>query len=160
MNTLEKSLKMFVRDVLELPEAQIKSGRDNAVQSNFETDYIVVDDLAPSERIAGSLDFDGVTEVQTISNVYMTTFTIDFYGANAYDYCNRFVLLARSQKAYALKKVLGIGIYQVSSIQDLKKLTGQQYGNRYQVTIKVEDCRAVDVDTLRIDEAKIETTTS
>lgn len=159
-NTLEKNIKIFIRDLLELPETQIKSGRDNAVQTDFNIDFIVVDDLAPSERISGSLDYDGDAEVQTISNNYMTTFTIDFYGNNAYDNVNRFVLLARSQSAYESKKVLGIGIYQVSSIQDLKKLTGQQYGNRYQVTIKVEDCRAVDVDTLRIDEAQIETITS
>lgn len=159
-DALEKKLKIFIRDLLSMPEAQIKSGRDNAVQSNFNTDFVVVDDLAPSERIAGSLGYDGVAEVQTISNVYRTTFTIDFYGDNAYDNCNRFVLLARSQSAYESKKVLGIGIYQVSSIQDLKKLTGQQYGNRYQVTINVEDCRSVDVDTLRIDEAQIETITS
>lgn len=159
MNALDKSLMMFIRDLLTVPEEQIKDGRTNAIQDDFNTDYIVVDALAPSERVAGNLSYNGTTERQTISNTYKTDYTVDFYGDNAYDNCNNFVLLARSQRAYELKRDLGIGIYQVSSIQDLKKLTGQQYGNRYQVTIKIEDCRSVDVDTLRIDEAQIEVTT-
>ena len=153
---IEKKLKLFIRDLLNLPEDQILSGRTNRDQSNFNTDYVVVDDLAPSDRISGGLKFDGVSEVQSISNVYITTFTVDFYGDNAYDNSNNFVLLARSQQAYELKKNLGIGIYQVSSIQNVKKLTGQQYGNRYQVTIRVEDSRSVNVDTLRIDTAQFE----
>lgn len=159
INPLDKKLMMFIRDLLSIPESQIKDGRTNAVQDNFETNYIVVDSLAPSERVAGNLSYDGVEEVQTISNLYKTDYTVDFYGDDAYDNCNQFVLLARSQAAYELKRDLGIGIYQVSSIQDLKKLTGQQYGNRYQVAIKVEDSRSIEVDTLRIDEAQIEVTT-
>ena len=157
--SLDKKLKLFIRDLMVMPESAIKDGRDNEVQKNFDIDYIVVDSIAPSQRIAGNLSFDGVEEVQNISNTYMTDYTVDFYGTNAYDKCNEFVLKARSQTAYELKRVLGIGIYQVSSIQDLKKLTGQQYGNRFQVALKVEDCRAVDIDTLRIDEAQIEVLT-
>lgn len=159
MTSVEEKLRYFVGLLMDMDKKYVVRGRENNFQEDYETDYVVVDDLAPSERISGSLDFDGDAEVQTISNNYITTFTIDFYGTNAYDKSNEFVLMARSQKAYELKKVLGIGVYQVSSIQDLKKLTGQQYGNRYQVTLKVEDSRAVEVDTLRIDEAQIETIT-
>lgn len=159
-NPLNVKLKIFIRDVLSLPESQILSGRNNKVQEDFDTDYVVVDELAPSERVAGNITFDGQSEVQNIANNYITTFTVDFYGNNAYDNCNNFILLARSQAAYELKKNLDIAIYQVSSMQDLKKLTGQQYGNRYQATFKVEDCRSVNVNTLRIDEAQIETITS
>ena len=160
MTTVDKKLRYFVGLLLDMDKEEIVHGRVNVDQDNFNKDIIAIDDLAPSERVSGGMSFDGDTEVQNIANVYITTFTIDFYGDNAYDNCNTFVLLARSQKAYELKKDLGIGIYQVSSIQDLKKLTGQQYGNRYQITLKVEDSRAVDVDTLRIDEAQIETITS
>lgn len=160
MITVDEKLRYFIGLLMDLPKEQVVHGRINITQDNFKTDYVVVDDVAPSERVSGGMTFDGDTEVQNIANVYMTTFTIDFYGDNAYDNGNNFVLLARSQKAYELKRDLGIGIYQVSSIQDLKKLTGQQYGNRFQITLKVEDSRAVDVDTLRIDEAQIETITS
>jgi len=158
-NILERKIKMFIRDLMGMNEASILSGRDNNSQNDFNTDLIVVDDLSPSQRLAGSLGFDGDSEVQTISNTYITSYTIDFYGDNAYSKANDFALLVRSQQAYELKKSLGIGIYQVSSIQDLKKLTGQQYSNRYQVTIKIEDTRKIDIDTLRIDEAQIEVTT-
>jgi len=153
----------FIRDVLEHPENLIYSGRCNKVQEDFETDYIVVDDLAASQRVSGNItcavDPDTGAEVQNIANVYITTFTIDFYGENAYDNANRFVLLARSQQAYELKKSLGIGVYQVSSIQDLKKLAGQQFGNRWQVTLKVEDSRSVNVETLTIEKLNITTIT-
>ena len=130
-NALDKKLMIFVRDMMRIitpdfPEKQIFSGRCNEVQNDFNTDYIVVDDLAPSERISGQITYDGDAEVQTITNSYITTFTIDFYGDNAYDNINKFILLARSQAAYELKIVLGIGIYQVSTIQDLKKLTAVQ----------------------------------
>lgn len=159
MISVDEKLRYFVGLLMDMDKQFVVKGRENKFQEDYKTDYVVVDDLAPSERISGSLDFDGDAEVQKISNNYITTFTIDFYGTSAYDKSNEFVLMARSQKAYELKKVLGIGIYQVSSIQDLKKLTGQQYGNRYQVTLKVEDSRAVEIDTLRIDEAQIETIT-
>lgn len=148
---LNTKLKIFIRDLMGLPESQILSGRVNDNQDDFETDYIVVDSLASVQRITGNIDYDGVNEVQKITNNYITTFTLDFYGNNAYQYSNDFACLIRSQQAYELKKDLQIAVYQVSTIQDLKRLTGQQYGNRYQVSVKVQDYKSVNIDTLRID---------
>lgn len=153
---LEVKIRILIRDLLGLSESQILSGRSDSFQDDYNIDYVVVDDLVASQRVTSGYKYDGENEIETIASNYITTFTIDFYGDNAYNNCNRFALLTRSQQAYELKKTLGITFYQVSTIQDLKKLTGQQHGNRYQATFKVEDCRSVDVNTLRIDEGQFE----
>lgn len=156
---LEVKVRILIRDLIGLPEKQILSGRSDKFQDDYNTDYVVVDDLIASQRITSDYNYDGVNEIETIGSKFVTTFTIDFYGDNAYNNCNRFALLSRSQQAYELKKQLGITFYQVSTIQDLKKLVGQQHGNRYQSTFKVHDCRSVSIDTLRIDEAQFTTLT-
>ena len=151
---LEIKIKIIVRDLLGLPESQILSGRNDKFQDDYNIDYVVVDDLVSSQRLTSGYKYDGDNEIETISSNFITTFTVDFYGDNAYNNCNRFCLLTRGQQAYELKKSLGITLYQVSTIQDLQKLTGQQYGNRYQATFRVHDSRAVDISTLRIDEGQ------
>jgi type II secretory pathway component PulL len=51
---------------------------------------------------------------------------------------------------------LGLGVYQASGLTDVKMLTGQQYGERQELTLNVRYATAADVDTLRIDTAELE----
>ena len=44
-------------------------------------------------------------------------------------------------------------MYQASGLTDVKMLTGQQYGERQELTLNVRYATTADVDTLRIDTA-------
>lgn len=132
-------------------DTNIMIGRENFPQNDFKTDYVVIDQLGDSVRDSSGEKFNGATEIMSYDAVFKTTVTIDFMGDNAHERANRLWGLLRSQNAFDKKYALGIGVYQVSSIADIKQLTGQQYGNRVQMSVVVQDCRKVDIETLRID---------
>jgi len=48
---------------------------------------------------------------------------------------------------------LEIGVFQASGLTDVKMLTGQQYGERQELTLNVRYATSANVDTLRIDTA-------
>lgn len=153
MNPLVKKFALLVRDLMAKPESEILIGRLNANQEDFETSYIAIDQLGASVRIAGSDQYDGSEDVEVMSydSLWRTELTVEFYGVDAYTNADWLAGLLRSQDAFDKKYALGIGVFQVSSIADIKQLTGQQYGNRLQMSVTVQDSRRVDVDTLRID---------
>ena len=82
--------------------------------------------------------------------------TLSFYGPNAWTTATQFGLLIQSQKALELQESLGLGVYQVSTITDVKILAGMTYGERQDMTLSVRFAVAVDVATMRIDTAQIE----
>ena len=82
--------------------------------------------------------------------------TLSFYGPNAWTTATQFGLLIQSQKALELQESLGLGVYQVSTITDVKILAGMTYGERQDMTLNVRFAISVDVNTLRIDTAELE----
>lgn len=149
----------FVRDLLVVDEQLIKIGRQNFKREQFETDYIVVDDLGAMLRSASLETYDGDTEELSLGEIRKGPVTLDFYGPDAYTRANDFVLRMRTEVARELRRTLGITIYQAKGITDVKALTGQQYGERMQVEMTVEISTEIIIDTLRIDTAQIETRT-
>ena len=154
-NPLLIKMAILIRDLLAWQESKIRIGRENFEQVNFNDDMIIVDQLGDSSRASGDENFDGVTEVMSYTDKYKTTVTIDCLGDGAYDNANRLAGLLKSQAAFDKKMTLGFTVYRVSSIADIKRLTGQQYGNRVQMSVIAEDDRTVDVATLRIDTAQL-----
>ena len=155
MNILKEVAK-FTRDLLTYNENLIKIGRQNFTREQFEQNYIVVDGLGaaiPTSRIE---TFDGDTEKQSFGSRISKPITLDFYGDDAYTNAELFRMSLRTQSAYELQKTYGLSVYDVSSITDVKALTGQQYGNRVQVEFMVQYCNTLTIDTLRIDVAQIE----
>lgn len=148
----------FVRDLLTYDEQLIRIGRQDFEREQFEKAYIVVDDLGEAQRIASGEEYDGSTGVESmnLSIVWRGPVTLDFYGDDAYARALDVATRMRSQAAAELQQGLGLAIFTPSGITDLKQLTGQQYGERVQMTLTVHLTNSVDIDTLRIDTAQLE----
>lgn len=151
-----KTVAIFVRDLLSYDEQLIRIGRQNFEREDFETAYIVVDTLTAHGRAASEEQYDGTAEVAAYSDIWRSTVLIDFYGPGAYDRAAEFSGRCRSQAAYDLRHSLGVDMYRPSGIVDVAALTGQQYGERYQLEIVVMYTTTTNIDTLRIDTAQLE----
>lgn len=154
MNPL-KQLALFTRDLLTYNEQLIRVGRQNFKREDLEASYIVIDGLGAATPLSRLETFDGTLEKLSFGARVSKPCTLDFYGDNAYTNAKAFTLMLRSQLSYELQTTLGIGVYDVSSITDVKALTGQVYGNRVQLEINLQYCEALTIDTLRIDTAQI-----
>lgn len=150
-NPLLIKLAKLIRDITGKPESEIKIGRENLDQTDFATGYITVDSLAGSNILSSGEKFDEDNEQMSYDNIFKTEALIECYGDTAHATANRLVGLLRSQDAADKKYTLGITVYRVSSVQDIKQLTGQKYGNRLQLSVMVEDSRRVDIATKRIE---------
>jgi len=146
----------FVRDLLDYDEQLIRVGRQNFERKQFESAYIVVDDLGDAQRIASGEEYDGTAESMNLTTVWRGPVTLDFYGEDAHTRALNVATRMRSQAAAELQQALGLAIFTPSSITDLKQLTGQQYGERVQMTLTVHLTNSADIDTLRIDTAQLE----
>lgn len=153
MNIVLKKMGQFVRDLLVIDEQLIRIGRQNFIQADFETDYVVIDSLGPALRMAGLSTYDDVAEILSLGGIWRGPVTLDFYGSNTYTRAIEFSLKAQSQTALELKKAFGIAVFHASGPTDVKQLTGQQYGERMQIEMQVEISLEVDIATKRIDTA-------
>lgn len=156
MNKPLRLTALFVRDLLGHDEALIKIGRMGDNIEDFTTDYIGIDSLAPATRLSISEQFDGDAEEINHSQNWRIPVTISFYGDNAWENVTKLVLLSSSQAGFDLQKKHGLGFFIARDITDVKILTGQQYGNRYEVMVNVQYNINIDIDTLRIDTARLE----
>lgn len=156
MNESLRLTALFVRDLLLHPESQIKIGRLGEDITDFTTDYIGVDSLGGATRMASGKSYDGTAEQMTYAQQWQAPITLSFYGDNAWANATRFSVLIDSQKSLELQQQLGIGVFQASQLTDVKILTGEQYGNRYELALNVQFSLQAIVDTLRIDTARLE----
>ena len=156
MNEITKRVALVVRDLLGIDEQLVRIGRQNFTQVDFETDYIVVDDVGQALQTASIETFDGDTESLSLGGIWRGPVTLDFYGSDTYNRAIQFGLLLRSQAARELKRTHDVTIYHPTGPTDLKQLTGQQYGERLQIEMQVEISLDSSVDTLRIDTAQLE----
>jgi len=149
---------IFVRDLLGLDEQTVRIGRQNFERTDFTAPLIVVDALQPSRRIGQTEDYDGSVGVESLAlgTLYQGRITLDFYGADAYTRAEDYSIRSRSQAAYELKRNLGIDLQQPGQITNVGQLTGQQWGERYQLEQTITHSGEIVIDTLRIDEAQIE----
>jgi hypothetical protein len=143
----------FIRDLLAYDEQLIRTGRQNYKIADFTIGYIGVDSLGASRRLASGATFDGTLEKMTYQQQWIAPVTISFYGDDAWSTATNFALLIQSQKSLELQESFGIGVFQASGLTDVKMLTGQQYGERQEITLNVRYSTSADVETLRIDTA-------
>lgn len=137
------------------PTVKIKKARSNHKNTNFNNPLILIDNLGNAQKVASSSDFDGTNEVMTYADFYKQSFTFDFYGTDAYSLATRFIALLRSQRGYDLQQSNKLTFHNVSSITNLRQLTGSEYFNRCQIEVSVSYSDNVDIDTLRIDTLNI-----
>ena len=156
MNESLRLTALFIRDLLTYDEQLIRIGRQNYDITDFTIGYIGVDSLGSSRRLASGEKYDGTLEQMTYQQQWQAPVTISFYGSDAWTTATNFSLLIQSQKSLELQESLGIGVFQSSGLTDVKMLTGQQYGERQEVTLNVRYSTTANVDTLRIDTAVTE----
>ena len=156
MNEALRLTALFVRDLLTYNEQLIRVGRQNYEIEDFEIPYIGVDALGAAQRLASGQKYDGTAEEMTYQQQWQAPVTLSFYGPDAWITATQFGLLIQSQASRDLQEALGLGVYQASGLTDVKMLTGQQYGERQELTLNVRYATAADIDTLRIDTAQIE----
>lgn len=156
MNEALKSTALFVRDLLGHDEQLIRIGRLGEDIDDFTTDYIGVDSLGASIRMASGETYDGTAEEMKYGQQWQAPVTLSFYGDNAWDNATQFALMIKSQAAFELQQSLNIGVFQASQLTDVKILAGQQYGNRIEIALNVRYSIGATVGTLRIDTAQIE----
>lgn len=148
------STARVIRDLLQHSENLIQFGRVNFEQQQFETNYIVIDALGPETPLTRSQSFDAEVEKMTYSARVSKPLTVDFYGFGAYANAAKFMQLVKSQASYNLQQTNGITLYGARAMTDLKQLTGQQYGERYQIELTAHYSPAQIADILRIDSAE------
>ncbi len=156
MNETLRLTAIFVRDLLDYDEMLIKIGRQGDDIEDFTTDYIAVDMLGESRRMASGEQYNGDTEKMTYAQQWQAPTIISFYGENAWNNATRFGLLIPSQAGLELQEDLGIGVYQVGGMTDVKLLAGVQYGNRIDISLNIQYSISAEIDTRRIDVERIE----
>ena len=161
MNNALKQLGRFTRDLLEYDEQLIKFGRDGFVRESFDKGFIAIDSIGPAIRIGRGNRFNGETETHTITARIQAPCTLNFYGTtdpkceSAYDRAARFMLMIQSQRSFDLQYQFNISVYLASSITDVKALTGQQYGENFEIAVNIQYNESVDLSVKRIDTAQV-----
>lgn len=151
MNEAIKSVARYVRDLLDYDESLIKFDRRNTQQEDLVTDYIVVNSSAIQNKLSHGKSYNGDTEIMTYSSSDQQAITLEFYGDNAYQNAELFSILNDSQKAKEVSRTLGLTIYKISNVTDVRQIMGYQYGNRVHVEFNIQYCPNVAVSLLRVD---------
>lgn len=150
-------LRIFARDLLDLPEKDIILGRENELRKNFSALQVAVDALGDAKPVSSGKTYNSSTEMMTHHTKYRQVITLNFYGDAAYTQAKKFAVLANSQRAYEIQRDGGFSVKQVGAVRDLKFLVGNDYSNRYELEVVVEFNEVVDVETKRIDTLQITT---
>ena len=132
MTDIVQKVCQFTEDLLDYSHNLILRGRDNFERIDFSENYIVVDELVSVEQSTTQKFIGG--ESRYLKTLNMTaSVTLDFYGSNALSNAQKWATIKNMQAGIELQQGLGINLKNVSSIRNLKALTGSQYNNRYQV---------------------------
>ena len=156
MNESLRLTALFISELLQYNEQLIRIGRQNYNIVDFSIAYIGVDSLGAAQRLASGETYNGADEEMTYQQQWQAPVTLSFYGDNAWATATRFALLIQSQRSFNLQKSLGLGVYQVSALTDVKILAGKKYGERQDLTLNVRYATTADIDTLRIETAELQ----
>lgn len=152
----ELQLSRFVRDLLDHNEQLIKQGEINFEREDFQLNYIVVSEIS-SVALAIPKTFDSDNEQMNYGVSMSATMTIDFFGKDSNTNKLRFFQLANSQKGYELQRDMKLTVSNPSASTNLKQLTGSQYSPRFQLSLNIRYTESLNVPTLRIDTAEVDT---
>lgn len=156
MNPVFKDVARYVRDLLQYDEQLIKIGRVNEEQESSGVNYIAVDSVQQARRISSGTSFDGDTEQEDLYARYNQIITLSFYGEDAYQNADDFLMLQKSQLSLDLQYTHGISVFGASNIIDIKQLLGSTYANRLDISFTVSYNKQKTINTLRIDELQSE----
>lgn len=112
-----KEVRQMIATVLSLPSDRVIDGNEEVDVSKlgfFITVLPIMQDDLGTEVI-----FNGVEEVEKLSNLSEMTVSVNAYGKNAYEVINKLVMSMRLDFAYRELKRIGIGFLRASQIRSL-----------------------------------------
>lgn len=126
----------FTQQLLSYDKDLILRARDNFERINFSSNYIVIDELA-SVAASSTEKFTGeISEYEKVINM-TSQITLDFFGQDGLSNAQRWSTIKNMQAGSEIQQALGVNILNVSTIRNLKALTGSKYTDRYQVECRV-----------------------
>lgn len=159
MYTPKIQLARYVRDLLQQPEnTVVVLGRENVNENDLTSLRIAVDTIGPAKRMNSSQKYDGDAEVLTHAQQWQQPCTLNFYGDLAYQEAMTFTLISNGQRGFELQQSLGVAVYLASTITDVKRLTGDKFSSRFEITVNVQYTESAQENVLRIDEAQLDIT--
>jgi hypothetical protein len=156
MNKGLVKLALFVRDLLDYDEADIRIGRLDFDTGDFSDNLISIDALSPATRLSGGKTYDGDDEVESIAEIWNQPTTITFWGDDAFSVAEEFIIKLSSQASLEIQEEHELTVFKTSQFTDVKRLTGQQYNERFEITLNIHYNLTADIDTLRIDTEQLE----
>ena len=145
-----------IRDLLAIPETQIKVGRIDWERESFDTELVTVDALSPAEPLTRGEIFDGEAEKTTFDRFSRLPIVIDFLGADAWGRAVKLQLLADSERSRQLQIEHGVTVGHVQRITNVAALVEAQHTEQVQVELSAFYSDSVTIGTLRIDTAQLE----
>jgi len=146
----------YLTDLMNYTPEKILIGRENATQKMFETDYIIVDMLSPGQVLTSLTKYNADTEIMTINNILKGTFTLEFYGNEAYSNVYKFLALQNSQLSKDLETKYQIMVGKGENINNTKQQAGGRYYNRYEVEVTIQYNELLEIDTYKITSIPLE----
>lgn len=151
-----KQLARYTRDLMSLPESQIKFGRSNHNKLDFSQNLIVIDGLTPAINVGSQYKYDGDAEVKSITKTVSAEYAFNFYGDDALENAQLFTTLNETQSARNIAYTYQINVHRASGITDLHLLAGAKYTNRFELTVKMTFNITNENELLRIDSSQID----
>ena len=148
-----KEVRQMMAEVLSLPSDRVidaNSEVDVSKMSFFITVLVMAQDDLGSEII-----YNGIEEVEKLSNLSELTLSINAYGANSYDAINKLVMSMRLHFVYSRLKKLGIGYLRSSQIRSLPVTISGGKEQRAQVDLVFSISNKLNADVKRGDTVQI-----
>jgi len=147
---LEK-IANYTTSVMGFNDNDVLIGRDNITIEDFERNIIVVDFLAKPTAVTQDRKYDYTEEKESFNTLFNASFSLEFYGSNAYQNVNNFINLSNSQRSKDYQKINELTVFKPKGYNDLKQLVGKKYFERYEVEILVQYNESLTIDTYRIE---------
>lgn len=148
-----KAVRQMMAEALTLPD-------DRVIDANTEVDvskmsYFITVLMMAQDDIGSEIIYDGINEVENLSNLSEITLSINAYGQNAYEILNKLVMSMRLDFMYSKLKSLGIGYLRSSQIRSLPVAISGGKEQRAQVDLVFSNSNQLKADVKRGDDVNI-----
>lgn len=149
---IRAELKAYVNALTNIPLTYIAYNKNGYDRTNLNWNGAHIEDLAivPTGK---SDDFNGDTEVRTLSTSYEGDFIIDFYGDKGLENATTFLNMQNSEVDYEWQRDNSIRISHANRITNIKTYDKGANQDLYQVELKANFTKSTTVTTKRIDTA-------
>lgn len=148
-----KAVRQTMAEALSLPD-------DRVIDANSEVDvskisYFITVLMMAQDDLGSEIIYDGINEVENLSNLSEITLSINAYGQNAYEIINKLVMSMRLDFIYSRLRRLGIGYLRSSQIRNLPVAISGGKEQRSQVDLIFSISNKLKADVKRGDDVTI-----